>query len=74
MGEPTCFRAADVVWVTEKGDSCDPITKDDAGGTPALKNTRVLVLDPNTRDLTHILDVHPQLTGFVQLQFRVPDE
>src|SRR5215475_3359492 len=27
--------AADVVWVTEKGDSCDPFTQDDAGGTPA---------------------------------------
>jgi hypothetical protein len=27
-----------------------------------------------SRDLTHILDVHPQLTGFAQLQFRVPDE
>src|SRR5215470_11143595 len=26
---------ADVVWVTEKGDSCDPFTPDDAGGTPA---------------------------------------
>src|SRR5579864_2040190 len=27
--------AADVVWGTEKGDSCDPFTQDDAGGTPA---------------------------------------
>jgi hypothetical protein len=26
---------ADVVWVTEKGDSRDPFTQDDAGGTPA---------------------------------------
>src|SRR5258708_5899988 len=25
---------ADVVWVTEKGDSCDPFTQDDVGGTP----------------------------------------
>jgi hypothetical protein len=25
----------DVVWVTEKGDSRDPFTQDDAGGTPA---------------------------------------
>ena len=23
------------MWVTEKGDSCDPFTKEDAGGTPA---------------------------------------
>ena len=27
--------AADVVWVTEKGESCDPFTKNDAGRTPA---------------------------------------
>ena len=26
---------ADVVWVIGKGDSCDPITKNDAGRTPA---------------------------------------
>src|ERR1700746_3776788 len=28
-------EVADIVWVTEKGDSCDPFTQDDAGGTPA---------------------------------------
>jgi hypothetical protein len=27
-----------------------------------------------SRDLSHIFDSPPQLTGFVQLQFRVPDE
>src|SRR6266478_5938586 len=27
--------AADIVWVIGKGDSCDPFTKNDAGGTPA---------------------------------------
>src|SRR6266545_3696142 len=26
---------ADIVWVIGKGDSCDPFTQDDAGGTPA---------------------------------------
>src|SRR5882762_8609803 len=26
---------ADVVWVAEKGDSCDPFTQNHAGGTPA---------------------------------------
>ena len=27
--------AADIVWVIGKGDSCDPFTQNDAGGTPA---------------------------------------
>src|SRR5207253_4256694 len=26
---------ADIVWVIGKGDSCDPFTQNDAGGTPA---------------------------------------
>ena len=25
------------MWVTEKGDSCDPFTEDDAGRTPGSK-------------------------------------
>src|SRR2546430_10447686 len=29
------LEAADIVWVTEKGDSCDPFTQDDAGRAPA---------------------------------------
>src|SRR6266581_5872409 len=27
----------DIVWVIGKGDSCDPFTQDDAGGTPASR-------------------------------------
>jgi hypothetical protein len=34
-GEPSIVGVADIVWVTEKGDSCDPFTPDDAGGTSA---------------------------------------
>ena len=33
--DPDISGTADVVWVTEKGDSRDPFTQDDAGGTPA---------------------------------------
>ena len=35
MVNPALLDVADIVWVTEKGDSCDPFTQDDAGGTPA---------------------------------------
>src|SRR5208337_476129 len=34
-GKPSIIGVTDVVWVTEKGDSCDPSTPDDAGGTSA---------------------------------------
>jgi hypothetical protein len=37
MANPSIVGVADVVWVTEKGDSCDPSTADDAGGTPGSK-------------------------------------
>src|SRR5271157_5313161 len=35
MANPALLGVADVVWVTEKGDSCDPSTPDDAGRTSA---------------------------------------
>src|SRR5215468_5163328 len=34
-GGPSIVGVGDIVWVTEKGDSCDPSTPDDAGGTSA---------------------------------------
>jgi|SRR5215469_907998 len=35
VDEPRAFGHCYVVWVMEKGDSCDPLTKNDAGRTPA---------------------------------------
>ena len=32
-GGPSIVGVSDVVWVTEKGDSCYPSTPNDAGGT-----------------------------------------